>query len=78
MRMSKELAVTYDADVDAAYIYLTKIAAGGVKRTYCCDPSEVGGTINLDFDDDGCLLGIEILSASKKLPTELIRSSEVD
>ena len=69
------MKVTYDSSVDAAYIQLAReIAAGGVAKTHPCDPLEVGGEINLDFDAEGRLIGIEILDASKKLPAELLRN----
>ncbi|MGN8171862.1 DUF2283 domain-containing protein [Hyphomicrobiales bacterium] len=42
--------------------------------TYCCDPNEVDGQINLDFDSDGRLIGIEVLQASEKLPPHVIRT----
>ena len=34
--------------------------------TYSCNPLEVKGQINLNFDIDGRLIGIEVLQASKK------------
>jgi len=38
--------VTYDKEIDAAYIYLvSSIRTGEVAKTYCCDPNEVGGQI---------------------------------
>ena len=53
----------YDKDVDAAYIYLEDpIADGEVDKTI-----ELNENIILDFDKNGKLLGIEILSASKVL-----------
>ena len=64
--------ITYDPEVDAAYIYLVPITPGGVVKTYECDPIGVNGTINLDFDKDGRLLGIEVLDASEKLPPEIL------
>jgi len=65
--------VTYDKSTDAAYIYLTdNIGAGGVAKTYCCDPLEVKGQINLDFDDEGRLVGIEVLGGSRRLPLALL------
>jgi uncharacterized protein YuzE len=65
--------VTYDRSADAAYIYLVdKRARGRVARTYACDPSEVQGQIQLDFDEDGILLGIEVLDASHLLPRDLL------
>lgn len=70
------MRVTYDPSVDAAYLYLVElIRPGGVARTYTCDPREVRGEINLDFDSDGRLVGIEVLSASKKLPEALLQAA---
>ena len=67
------MRVTYDPDADAAYIQLaSEIAAGGVAKTHPCDPSEVGGMINLDFDSDGRLIGVEVLDASQLLPPEVL------
>ena len=67
------MRITYDERVDAAYLYLkNEIPPGGVARTYPCDPVEVRGMINLDFDADGFLLGIEVMDASKTLPPELL------
>ena len=66
------MRITYDEETDAAYIYLVPIAAGGVAQTYPCDPSEVNGMINLDFDREGRLLGIEVLDASRKLPRAIL------
>jgi uncharacterized protein YuzE len=43
---------------------------------YPCDPVEVGGMINLDFDEQGRLIGIEVLAASSKLPKYLLESAE--
>jgi len=72
------MRITYDLSVDAVYIYLTPaIDHGQVHKTYTCDPVEVGGQINLDFDALGRLLGIEVLDASRKLPEVLLKSAEV-
>lgn len=68
--------MTYGRDADAVYIQLEdEIGAtyGGVAHTYACDPIEVGGQINLDFDADSRLLGIEVLDASVMLPAEFLR-----
>lgn len=70
------MRVTYDAAFDAAYIQLVdEIGAGGVANTYPCDPTEVGGMINLDFDHAGRLVGVEVLDASKLLPAEVLESA---
>lgn len=67
------MRITYDKEADAAYIYLVPIAEGGVAQTYPCDPTKVNGTINLDFDAEGRLLGIEVLGASHKLPKAVLQ-----
>ena len=69
------MKITYDASVGAAYIYLTDdIEPGGVARTYCCDPQEVKGLVNLDFDSGGRLIGIEVLDASELLPEIVLQN----
>ncbi|WP_343241795.1 MULTISPECIES: DUF2283 domain-containing protein [unclassified Streptomyces] len=54
------MRVTYDKTVDAAYVYFTepqdRVQSA---HTYPCDPVNVGGMINLDFDEQGRLIGIE-------------------
>ncbi|MGI5419256.1 DUF2283 domain-containing protein [Actinomadura luteofluorescens] len=71
-----DLKVTYDQQADAAYVYLVDPAQAGepgvVAYTYPCDPIDVEGVINLDFDKEGRVLGIEILGASSKLPAYLL------
>lgn len=67
------MRVEFDAEANAAYIYLVdEIGSGGVAKTYCCDPTEVGGMINLDFDDGGRLLGVEVLDARSYLDPRLL------
>jgi uncharacterized protein YuzE len=63
--------VTYDSEVDAAYIYLREQEAR--KGTVTSLPvADAPGMIVLDFDTDGCLFGIEVLDASRLLPPELL------
>jgi uncharacterized protein YuzE len=71
------MKITYDKEVDAAYIYLKEIMPGGVAKTHCCNSDEVDGMINLDFNSEGILLGIEVINASKKLPEELLCNAEL-
>ena len=74
------MMITYDKSVDAAYIYLDEAnakKAGWVKKTYSCDANQVNGMINLDFDADQILYGIEVLDASKKLPQSLLEAAEL-
>jgi uncharacterized protein YuzE len=71
------MKVSYDSEVDAAYIRLVDDPGiGGVEFTYGCDPSEVGGMIHLDFDADGRLVGIEVLGASRLLAAETIAQAQ--
>nr|MDT0658632.1 DUF2283 domain-containing protein [Micromonospora sp. DSM 115978] len=65
--------VTYDDRANAAYIYLQSATEGfRVAKTSPCDPTDVGGMINLDFDAAGRLIGIEVLNARAKLAPELL------
>jgi uncharacterized protein YuzE len=65
-----EVRVTYDGSADAAYIYLTAIDAGAVATTVTGD--EEAGSVNLGFDAEGRLVGIEVLAASRWLPRNVI------
>lgn len=69
------LMVTYDADANAAYIYLQPPGTR-VAKMYPCDPVDVGGMINLDFDTDGRLVGVEVLGARAKLAPEFLAAVE--
>ena len=65
------MRMTYDKKADAAYIHVkASIAAGEVAKTIALDEN-----INLDFDRNEKLLGIEILSASKVLPEKQLITS---
>jgi uncharacterized protein YuzE len=64
--------VEYDQEVDAAYIYLAEIEPGRVATTVPGWPGTEAFMINLDFDQEGRLLGIEVMGASSKLPTEFL------
>lgn len=70
------MELEYSKDVDAAYLKLVEeIGVGGVAMTYPCDPIEVNGQINLDFDDGGRLVGVEVLDASRFLRSETLAHS---
>ncbi|WP_329305870.1 DUF2283 domain-containing protein [Streptomyces sp. NBC_01260] len=72
-----EVKVTYDKSVDAAYVYFTEpqVRARSA-HMYPCAPVDVDGMINLDFDEHGRLIGIEVLAAGSKLPEYLLKSAE--
>ena len=63
---AKPFRVTFDTGTDAAYIYLRDIAGGGVKRTI--EVELPNGNVNLDFDSEGRMVGIEVLGACDVLP----------
>jgi uncharacterized protein YuzE len=76
------MRVTYDGEVDAAYIRLKDmVTPGEVKSTFPCHAEgkglAPGVMINLDFDWEGRLTGIEVLSASRGLPKELLDHAEI-
>jgi len=65
------MKLKYDKEADAAYIYLKgNICAGEVKKTISTSEN-----INLDFDKEQKLIGIEILNASKVMPKRIISES---
>jgi uncharacterized protein YuzE len=69
-KVMKSFMVSHDGECDAAYIYLRPVAAGGVSYTI---PVEVPhGSVNLDIDPDGRVIGIEILQASAVLPESVL------
>ncbi|MDO8508705.1 MAG: DUF2283 domain-containing protein [Nanoarchaeota archaeon] len=59
----------FDKEADAAYIYFKDIENGEVAETISLNES-----INIDMDKNGKVLGIEILDASKNLPSSSIKS----
>ncbi|MFE5594575.1 DUF2283 domain-containing protein [Streptomyces sp. NPDC056549] len=72
-----DVRVTYDKVADAAYVYLTEPHARVQSaRMYPCDPVDADAMINLDFDEQGRLIGIEVLDAGSKLPEYLLLSAE--
>jgi uncharacterized protein YuzE len=64
--------ISYDPVADAAYIYL-RDDSSTFSQMIALDPQVSGGMINLDYDTDGFLRGIEILGASRLLRPEYLR-----
>ena len=66
----------YDHEADAAYLRLLPLeATSEVARTVSLDPTEVDGEINLDFDREGRLIGVEIQDASRFLDPKLLEAA---
>jgi uncharacterized protein YuzE len=64
------MRVTLDEEVDAAYIYFQEKLLGPIK-TVTVD-GILPWMINLDFDADGRLYGMEVLDARQLLPAEFL------
>jgi len=72
------MRITYDQTVDAAYIALVdEIADGAVTQQLhsLATPGELG-EVTLDFDENGRLLGVEVLGATNVLPKEVLAVAE--
>jgi len=69
------LRFRYDAQVDAAYLNLVdrdlQPGEAAQQSDIIATPGGAGSVI-LDFDEDGRLLGVEVLSARAVLPVELL------
>jgi uncharacterized protein YuzE len=67
------LRVTYDPEANAAYIYFVPdIQAGGVAKTVPVGDGSEPWMVNLDVDDEGRILGLEVLDARSLLSAALL------
>jgi uncharacterized protein YuzE len=66
--------VTYDGSADIVYICLVPIGAGEVETTVRGE--DEAGSVNLDFNGEGQLLGIEVERASRWVPRRVIDEAE--
>lgn len=72
--VTRSLEIRYDAEADAAYIYIIPRGSGRlVARTKSCGVELEGSAVSIDLNADDGLLGIEILGASKVLPPIVLR-----
>jgi len=66
------MRVTYDAEADAAYIYLTDVPLMPGRDSFPCDPPEgMLAFVVMDWKD-GKIVGLEVLDASKLLHPDLL------
>jgi uncharacterized protein YuzE len=72
------MRLIYDPEADAANIKLIDpIQPGGVARSVICDDDALTDcAIILDFDAADRLIAIEVLGASKLLPSELLDTTD--
>ncbi len=67
--------ITYDPAADAAYIYLRgPIGRGEVAKTEIADVDILSGSVNLDFDGAGKLIGIELLGAKSFVSDDVLQT----
>lgn len=70
------MRITYDADADAAFVYLVDVIdAGQVTQSPMCDLEIREGAVILALDTEQHLLGIEILGASRLLSAETLAAA---
>lgn len=62
----------YDGEVNALYIYFREVSPGGVARTI-----ELEEGVNLDVDEKGRTLGLELVDADQ-LPRFIERHGRLD
>jgi uncharacterized protein YuzE len=70
------MRVTFDRAANAAYIYLREIGSGEVHETVNADGKHNRSMVNLDFDQKGRLIGIEVLDATRALPQEVLDAAQ--
>lgn len=68
------MRILYDRQTDTAYLQLSDNTRKA--RTHACDPIDVNGEINLDFDAEGELIGIEVQDAKRLLTPDLLATAE--
>jgi uncharacterized protein YuzE len=68
------IRVTRDPEVNAAYICLADEPPSGWRhgRTVAIPVDQIPGMVNIDLDDDGRLIGIEVLAAASLLPDKML------
>jgi uncharacterized protein YuzE len=64
------IRVMHDPEVDAAYVALRTVPAGIATEQVVIEREQ--GSLLLEFDELGTLLGLEIRGASAMVPAELL------
>lgn len=69
------MRTTFDADVDAAYVSLAPESEPG-RSVRNVEVQTTGGSVVLDFDAAGVLLGVEVLGATTILDQSFLNTAE--
>lgn len=65
------MELTYDAEADAAYLFLAAASTPSEKQVVC-DVQD--GEVIVDVDAQGTIIGLEFVCASRILPEEFLRA----
>ena len=66
--------VKYDPEADAAFVYIgDDIPPGGAPESHVCDLEVKNAAVILLLSPDRRLVGLEVLGASRLLPSEVLR-----
>jgi uncharacterized protein YuzE len=69
------MKISLDSENNAAYIHLRDVERGGAAHQHVVDEPYVQGTIVIDFDSEGRLIGIEVLGALQALHDEVVNKA---
>lgn len=75
-RHHEAMRLTYDADADAAFIYLSEIPAGAATSSSLLNREMSNAAVIAVFNQADHLVGIEVLGASQVLPPETLEQAE--
>jgi uncharacterized protein YuzE len=68
--------VTFDSKKNRAYIWLRDFSEGEDSRQYDVGGPDINGSLTLDFDRSGRLIGIEVRTARNVLPAGVLDDAE--
>lgn len=70
------MRVTFDGETDVGYIQFADALGPGLAASRVVAEDAHGSSVALDFDADGRLLGVELLSARRQLHPDLLPGAE--
>lgn len=70
------MRVTFDAEDNVGYIHFVDGVTPGRPTRQIVAEDDHGSAVVLDFDPDGCLVGIELLSARRQLHPDLLGTAD--